>query len=386
MDWAEVQASARASLVQRGLEPNAILLDDLLDPEDVARIERAFAHGFTLRADMDRYDVAMVVATGLAAAAYDFLITRIPIDMTYLGKHMQAGSPMTGLIREAFKADNDNWLAKKFKVSYDAIGGLGDPVPGLGGRTHRLQAYGHDPLIGLVIGTLDLMRGGMTAIGADGIIRVNPGTGPSIRNPFTALIWVIMHMLSDAFTKMGVPAPGWSLLQSFHVGSFGEKERTVADLARFMYLKGYDARHFLTMTGSPVLIETVLGLYWNLRLRMDEEFGTAIEREARVAGTSSMKHHPRHQTMALFSHGIAAAANAGKVAVYQGNPLAVNYVQWLAFLRQLTQWTSTRLKATPTQVTIRQAMYNWQVLEEGWGLIDVSSPDFPELHVASALE
>ena len=44
---------------------------------------------------------------------------------------------------------------------------------------------------------------------------------------------------------------------------------------------------------------------------------------------------PKYRSMLLAAHGIAAAANAGKVALYQGNPLAINYAEWLAFARYL---------------------------------------------------
>ena len=39
--------------------------------------------------------------------------------------------------------------------------------------------------------------------------------------------------------------------------------------------------------------------------------------------------------MLLCSHGIAALANAGKVALYQGNPLAINLAEWMALFRYL---------------------------------------------------
>ena len=39
--------------------------------------------------------------------------------------------------------------------------------------------------------------------------------------------------------------------------------------------------------------------------------------------------------MLLAAHGIAALANAGKVALYQGNPLAINVAEWYALLGYL---------------------------------------------------
>ncbi len=39
--------------------------------------------------------------------------------------------------------------------------------------------------------------------------------------------------------------------------------------------------------------------------------------------------------MLLSAHAIASASNAGKVYLRAGNPLAINYAEWLAFLRYL---------------------------------------------------
>jgi hypothetical protein len=45
--------------------------------------------------------------------------------------------------------------------------------------------------------------------------------------------------------------------------------------------------------------------------------------------------HPKYRSMLLAAHGIASLANAGKIALRQGNPLAINYAEWMALLRYL---------------------------------------------------
>jgi hypothetical protein len=45
--------------------------------------------------------------------------------------------------------------------------------------------------------------------------------------------------------------------------------------------------------------------------------------------------NPKYRSMLLSAHAIASAANIGKVALQQGNPLAINYAEWLALLRYL---------------------------------------------------
>jgi hypothetical protein len=50
---------------------------------------------------------------------------------------------------------------------------------------------------------------------------------------------------------MGLPAPFMMLVQGINVGSFGEKNQAVGELARWMYLNGYDFRHFIVSGITP---------------------------------------------------------------------------------------------------------------------------------------
>ncbi len=40
-------------------------------------------------------------------------------------------------------------MEKTCKVTFDRVGDVAEDIEGFGGRTHRLQTPGHDPLIGL---------------------------------------------------------------------------------------------------------------------------------------------------------------------------------------------------------------------------------------------
>lgn len=374
--WADVVAAASQRLEARGVAVGRLDLDGLLDPEAISRIERRFSGSFRVEAQLDRYDIMATVAAGLVAALVDLLIVRLPTDVTYLGEHLQRGSPLTGWLR-SLDVPSDNQLARWFKVSFDKVRDV--PVSGFHPRSHRLQTFGHDPLVGLVVGVIDIMRGGLTAIGRDGQIVILDGTGEPVYNPFKAVVYEIGHLLSDAPTKMGIPAPGWSLLQLMQFGSFGEKERTVADLARFMYLKGYDSRHFLTMGTSVAAAEVVLRGYFWLRRKMDDQYEADCDRQAHVAGARRTGDHPRFITMALGAHGIAAAANAGKVGfAHAGNPLAINYAQWLRFLQSLYKWYQMKMQS-PTDLLIRQGQWNQRMLETGWPDIGIDDDGFPEL-------
>lgn len=44
---------------------------------------------------------------------------------------------------------------------------------------------------------------------------------------------------------------------------------------------------------------------------------------------------PKYRLMLLTAHAIAALGNTGKIALMQGNPLAVNCAEWMALVRYL---------------------------------------------------
>lgn len=375
--WDQVVADAEARLTERGIDPSTVSVDDLLDEQEVRRLEQRFVGGFELQTHLDRYDIMAAVAAGLTAACADFLAVRIPKEIVYLGKLHQQGSPLTSWIK-FLEVPADNWLARHFQTSFDKVNGIGEMVDGFGGRTHRLQTFGHDPLVGLVVGTVDIMRGGLTAISRSGEIVHVAGTAAPGYNPLIALVWEIMHLISDGFTATGLPAPGWSLLQFFQAASFGEKERTVAELARFMYMQGYDSRHFLTMTSSVAAAEIVLRGYFTVRQRLDPEYAETIELEQRSAGCTSTGGHPRFQSMALAAHGLAAAANAGKVAIYSGNPLAINYAQWLRFVQALFIHLNARFRK-PSDILRRRSEANLEAIAQGWPAWDTEAATFPSL-------
>jgi len=377
LDWEHIRRETETRLVERGVDLGQVSLDALLDPDQITRIERRFRGGFSLDTHLDGYDIAAAAVAGLVAGLVDFLIVRIPKDIVYLGEYVQKGSPLTRWLH-SLQVPSDNWLARWFKVSYDKVAQVSGEISGMGGRSHRPHTLGHDPLVGLIVGTIDIMRGGLTAISRDGEIVILSGTGAAHYNPFTAFVWQMMHLLSDGFTKMGLPPPGWSLLQLFQVGSFGEKQRTVAELARYMYLNGYDSRHFLTMSTSVAAAEVVLRGYFWLRRKLDEEYDQDMALAAEVAGAEKTGEHPRYRAMALAAHATAAAINVGKVAVYQGNPLAINYAQWLRFFDAVFKWVQVKLRS-PSDVLRGHARANLMALEQGWESIDAMDSAFPSL-------
>lgn len=93
-------------------------------------------------------------------------------------------------------------------------------IPGMTGKSHRVQSLGHDPVLGFVFGVLDILRGTVTGFsydhltGAHGIIEgevYSPlpaaGMDEQIIRLVEAILKHIGHLISDVATPMGLPAP-----------------------------------------------------------------------------------------------------------------------------------------------------------------------------------
>ena len=74
--------------------------------------------------------------------------------------------------------------------------------------------------------------------------------------------------------------------------------------------------------------------------------------------------------------GVAAAANLGKIAFTGGNPLALNYAEWVAFVRSFYKWAQLRL-ITPTTILETHARMNAMAAASGWEALDFAARDFP---------
>ena len=263
----------------------------------------------------DKWDYIFVGLAGIVAALTDIFIVAIPKDMTAGVYKGQKGSSLTKWLQSLRLPEGlQSWLEDVAKVPYDNTGG----------STHRIDTFGHDPIIGLIFGVIDIIRGTSTSI-KDGIIfieKVGVGT-----DPLEAIVKQFLHLCSDVCTIKGLPFPFASIFELLNVGSFKRpngKTATISQLTKWMYYFGYDLRHFTTMSITPASIEIILRMYIMIRQFVENDDIVFM-----VGG------NPKYRSMLLSSHSIACAANVGKVYLRQGNPLAINYAEWLALIRYL---------------------------------------------------
>lgn len=283
------------------------------------------------------FDTVIPCVAGGIAILVDFIIVKIPKTTKIVCRSetvLKEGSPMTAILRKiGFKSNGktSNWikvLEKYFGVVYDKSVLKGEP--GFSPKTHRLYSLAHDPSpAGFLWAVKDSISGTMSYISKDGVLKIIPAAHVDIwRILAMPIIW-IGHILSDMFTKSGIPIPYGCLLRTLQFGSIGEKGRTIGQVVEYMYIEGFDLRHMVTMCVENAVIELILRIYHILTKPRIDEF--ARLRSDIIADKELQLR--RLQKMRLQGYAIATCGNVAKLAVYRWNPLALNITIWTEFLR-----------------------------------------------------
>lgn len=302
--------------------------------------------------DLQKTDVFVSSIIGGFGIVLDYLVVKIP-KATKIKKNgtwiAKAGSPLTGFFRSLGADKNGNtwgWIAfleEKCKVPFDKSV---DPlIKNLCPKTHRSMSLAHDPsLLGFIFGIKDIINGTFSYIDGNGVLKVEAIAGKNgFVGALTAPIVWIGHLLSDVFTKAGIPIPGWCYLNLLQFGSIGEKQRTIAEVARYLYIKGYDFRHLVTMSVEPAAIHLLLHIYHFLVYESPEkkkEYQLLSDKEY-----GEIKNKIRYKNMALIATSVAAAGNIAKVATYN-NLLALNYPLWCEMVKESIDKAKIELRST----------------------------------------
>ncbi len=330
----ELVKKSELYLIEKGFDLRKDPLLQILSSHEISKI----AHSYKAKYGDVNWETADYIVVGLAgflATLLDIFLVRIPNDTNFLGT-LQTGSPLTKWIKENSHKIHEDYmrpLESMAKVSYDPVIDryLDRSVEGLNPNFHRLMSFGHDPILGFIAGVLDIARGAGTFADKNGnlIFAKNLSATPD-NNILLAFIKVFLHLLSDAFTKAGVPPPFFTLLQLIKAKSpfvLGKSGETVSwtNVARYMYKHGYDMRHFFTMGVVPASVEIIIRGYWLFR-NFDNQNSVNIPK---VKMTS----------MLMLGHTIALSGNLIKTGlIYQMNPLALNWAQILRWIPLCIFW------------------------------------------------
>ena len=283
---------------------------------------------------LDKFDTGISAIAGIVGGAVDILLVGIPKK----GPNGLEAEPLSNYIRkkfdEKFPADEMEKLAnsKISKVPYDAQDNRNtkEYVAGLSTYYHRLLSLGHDPLLGLFVGVLDILTGRMTTIDKSGKIVSQVLENYNDRKEsdiFAAIAKQIIHFKSDITTSMGLPAPLMGLFNFLQFGSIGEEDQTIAEIVQGMYYEGYDFIHFCSMSIPMMLVEVIIRIGYAIK-RIKEGY----QIKDSIPFSLNREKHPKLSTMLFIGHSAAVAINAGKIYFTQ-NPMAINYPQWIAFAK-----------------------------------------------------
>ncbi|WP_314203935.1 hypothetical protein [Capnocytophaga bilenii] len=220
-------------------------------------------------------------------------------------------------IRNFYTIKETKELEKRFKVPYDPSTNhkLSIEVLGLHPKTHRLNSFGHDPILGFYYGIKDILNGTFTAINSDGevIVQTRPNANTSF-TLFEAIAIQFGHLRSDLSTKAGLPMP-----------FMGQLMRLGGDMPKLlmsMYEKGYNFSHFIAMGIPCLMIEVIVRISY---------FAYSLYK-----GNTFMESIPINKTkldkMLFYSYLITTGCNAIKTIGTQ-NIFAFNPNLWAMTLR-----------------------------------------------------
>jgi hypothetical protein len=324
-----------------------------------SRLQKEIYKNPKLLPSLSSIDFIMIGLAGSIATIIDFLVVKIPHDVNYLNKFQQSGSELTEWMKTLGIDENGKlkgmlkWLEDNVRVPYDVS--HSNDIDGLLPRTHRLHSLGHDPLFGLLFGIIDILFGQMTALDKAGNLIILKTWEPSLSEKILSpAIW-LGHIVSDICTKQGISIPGWGFTQLLQFGSLGKKGRTIGEISRWMYINGYDLRHFVTMSIQVAVIEIIIRGYHYLSIVKESDLN-ATPKPLYENEINKIENNLKLHKMLFLAHSFATAGNVAKIIVYQGNPLAINIAQWLRWFDESITMFNTIRRDKTTEKIIRNRL------------------------------
>lgn len=273
---------------------------------------------------------------GTLSVIIDVVLVGTPeIVKIYRGGENFDGSVLTSLIRKIQPGDGTEagsilkWLSDKCKVPYDlsCIKGTVNP------NNHRLRGLGHDPYLGLFFAVTDIIMGTTTCIDNDGALRIIPNYAASASEKILSVFYYLGHIVSDLFTARGIPVPGFFLTQFFT----GDGEDTsLAEIAKNMYMDGYDTRHLASMAVPVVVKDLIVEAFCRITKPEINGFLPLAEKEQ-----AEQQYNLKKEKMLFISNSVGAAGNLVKFVAPPSccNPCSLNAAQWFAFIRSSISMT-----------------------------------------------
>lgn len=284
--------------------PESIKLEDILTP---AEIENAFQEldeineAFSRKTSIVNKTDLIFLAIATALQVTKSLLYPYVAQKTGYGDSFNPDNRLAHndkVIEKAHKNANDAFKIKHQKrnpngywinmvyqtVPYDAIKGSASVGLGMSGVNHRLKTLGHDPILGWLFGTANILTDTITLnnfstyrVTRNPLVitpnKIDPVTllaecmemikGDKMNLP-AALFTQAAHLKSDVYTKKGLPVP---ILGTFNESFATELYKNQYDalcLAR-------DAKYIAGSAGITLLIDMIIGLVHSLFYNPDRD-------------------------------------------------------------------------------------------------------------------
>ena len=305
-------------------------------------------------------DLIVGITAGIVASIIDIVFVGTPeIVKIYKGGENFDGSIFTSALRKVGNGNDQlskmlKWLSDKCKVPYDISLKQGVANP----NNHRLRNFAHDPLIGVLFATADILLGTATMVDNNGKLCIlkNKNDYP-VYEKYLSLLYYLGHLLSDVCTARGLPVPGFILTQFF---TGDGKEDSIAKKAEQMYKDGYDLRHLGSMV-TPIFVKNlIIEIYINfLRLPKYTSITSIAEKEIERNQEIIYKYKLR-----IVSDAVACSGNILKFFLppTMGNITALNLPEWISVIQN----TVVSLEYQLRDRTVEDVLTNRGSIDSMW--------------------
>lgn len=352
-DWSDLVLEAKLT------HPDKVELEDILTQEEFQsayRDLRNIEYQFSNATRLDRGDVAFLVIATAIQTVRSALFGQLSDHLSSIGNRItdKEGDALVKESKEKYKQRHeDKWDSKKDAkgsrprqeegktwkeivfsgVPYDVIAGSKDVGLGLSGQNHRLKTLGHDPVLGWLFGTINILTDTITPAHPFSSYRVKKVkttktiVPPNLPYPIVfgeaidlatsgkhllpaSVFRQGLHYKSDFYTKKGLPIP---LLEVF-----------AESLAGKLYQDGYDSLQVLQKSNHALsaitaeLFNMLIGLIHGLFYQPTVD--AKISEELRLKERNL--YEVRTRKILLISNSIATTSNVA-IAALTENP---NYV------------------------------------------------------------
>ena len=292
-------------------EPNPVVLEDIMTESEIQsafaeldEINKQFSRKTSI---INKADLSFLAIATALQVVKSFVFPYVAEKFDY-GKRLDPSERLDHndrSIEKAHREANDkfrdkhtekhgtgHWINILYQtVPYDITRGSKDLGINMGGKYHRMYTLGHDPILGWIFGTANILTDCITFnnLHTNRISRVNPVTGGKkmVITPETvfigqmfrecydevradylnlpaALFAQAQHLKSDEFTKLGLPVP---LLSSIN-----------EEFASKLYRENYDSLCFardIKIVGASFVVsklfDIIISLTHGLFRKADED-------------------------------------------------------------------------------------------------------------------